>query len=40
MNTDPFYDKESIRELLRLFENLRTGANSVFLEEEAFEKII
>lgn len=40
MNTDPFYDKESIKELLSLFESLRTGAGSVFLEEEAFEKII
>lgn len=40
MNTDPFYDRESIRELLNLFENLRTGVSSVFLEEEAFEKII
>jgi tetratricopeptide (TPR) repeat protein len=40
MNTDPYYDKESIDELLKLFENLRTGINSVFLEEEAFEKII
>lgn len=40
MNTDPFYDKQSIKELLHLFENLRTGASSVFLEEEAFEKIV
>ena len=40
MITDPFYDKDSIKELLRLFENLRTGTSSGFLEEEAFEKII
>jgi tetratricopeptide (TPR) repeat protein len=40
MNTDPFYDKESIKELLHLFENLKNGAGGVFLEEEAFEKII
>jgi tetratricopeptide (TPR) repeat protein len=37
---DPYYDKESISELLQLFENLRTGASRGFLEEEAFEKII
>ena len=40
MSTDPFHDKETIKELLNLFENLRTGVSSVFLEEEAFEKII
>lgn len=40
MSTDPFYDKESIKELLHLFENLRTGVSRVFLEEEAFEKIV
>ena len=40
MNTDPFYDKETIKELLHLFENLKNGAGGVFLEEEAFEKII
>ena len=40
MNTDPFYDKESINELVQLFEKLRSGASTVFLEEEAFEKII
>lgn len=40
MISDPFYDKDSIIELLRLFENLRTGASPGFLEEEAFEKII
>ena len=40
MSTDPFYDRESIKELLHLFENLRTGVSRVFLEEEAFEKIV
>ena len=40
MATDPHYDKESIDELVRLFENLRTGISTAFLEEEAFEKII
>ena len=40
MKTDPFHDKESIRELLNLYENIRTGKNSAFIEEEAFEKII
>ncbi len=39
MNTDPFYDKESLNELLNLYESIRTG-KSGFLEEEAFEKII
>ncbi len=40
MTPDPFYDKESINELLNLYENIRTGKNSTFLEEESFEKII
>src|SRR5687768_10646614 len=40
MNTDPQNDKESIDELLRLFENLKNGVSRSFLEEEAFEKII
>ena len=40
MNTDPYYDKESINELVQLFEKLRSGTSGVFLEEEAFEKII
>jgi tetratricopeptide (TPR) repeat protein len=40
MNTDPFYDKETIKELLHLFENLKNVAGGGFLEEEAFEKII
>jgi tetratricopeptide (TPR) repeat protein len=33
-------DKEEMRELLRQFENLRTGRQHSFLEEEAFERII
>src|SRR3954462_4857256 len=33
-------DKEEIRELLRQYENLRTGRQHTFLEEEAFERII
>ncbi|HEX8279054.1 MAG TPA: hypothetical protein VF540_10185, partial [Segetibacter sp.] len=33
-------DKEEMRELLRQFENLRTGRHHAFLEEEAFERII
>lgn len=33
-------DREEMRELLRQFENLRTGRQHSFLEEEAFERII
>lgn len=33
-------DKEEIRELLRLFENLKNGRSHSFLEEESFEKLI
>ncbi|MEI6946045.1 tetratricopeptide repeat protein [Paraflavisolibacter sp. H34] len=40
MTTDPFYDSERIYELLKLYEEIRTGQNTAFLEEEAFEKII
>lgn len=41
MKTDPYQnDKEELRELLRHYENLRNGRNSMFLEEESFEKII
>lgn len=40
MITDPYFDKESLDELLKLYNGLQTGQNSVFLEEEAFEKII
>src|SRR6476646_3414022 len=41
MNTDPnISDSESIKELLNQYDNLREGRNSIFLEEESFEKII
>lgn len=33
-------DKEEMRELLRQYENLRTGRQPSFLEEESFERII
>src|SRR5215218_2577231 len=37
---DPYHDKESIDELLKHYNNLRNGQSTIFLEEEAFEKII
>lgn len=41
MITDPYQnDKESIKELLKHYDNLRHGRSAMFLEEEAFEKII
>ncbi|GAA4326816.1 tetratricopeptide repeat protein [Flaviaesturariibacter amylovorans] len=41
MNTDPLEnDKETLRELLRHYDNLRAGRDATFLEEDAFEKII
>jgi tetratricopeptide (TPR) repeat protein len=41
MTTDPYKnDKESIKELLKHYNNLRHGRSSIFLEEESFEKII
>ena len=40
MKTDPYNNSDSLKELLRQYAHLRTGRNSVFLEEEAFEKII
>ncbi|HEX6334848.1 MAG TPA: tetratricopeptide repeat protein [Flavisolibacter sp.] len=40
MYTDPYQDKESIDELLKSYFDLKNGVSSVFLEEEAFEKII
>ena len=40
MKTDPSHDKENLTELLKLYQALRTGHTAVFLEEEAFEKII
>lgn len=41
MSTDPYQnDKESIKELLNHYDNLRSGRNTMFLEEDSFEKII
>ncbi|RYY90551.1 MAG: tetratricopeptide repeat protein [Chitinophagaceae bacterium] len=41
MNTDPLEnDKETLKELLKHYDNLRAGRSSTFLEEESFEKII
>ena len=36
MTSDPYQDRESLDELLKLYNNLRNGQASVFLEEEAF----
>ena len=33
-------DKDEIRELIRQFQNLRSGRGNSFLEEDAFEKIV
>jgi hypothetical protein len=33
-------DREEMRELLKQFENLKTGRQHSFLEEDAFERII
>jgi tetratricopeptide (TPR) repeat protein len=40
MISDPYHDKESLDELLKHYNNLRNGQASIFLEEDAFEKII
>lgn len=41
MITDPYKnDKESLKELLKHYEDLRSGKGGMFLEEESFEKII
>lgn len=40
MTTDPYHDQESLDELLKQYNNLRNGLPSVFMEEEAFEKVI
>ncbi len=40
MKPDPYHDKEPIDELLKQYQNLRSGHSSIFLDEEAFEKII
>lgn len=39
MNSEPYDDKESIDDLLKLYNNLRNGSAG-FLEEESFEKVI
>lgn len=41
MITDPYQNEnESIKELLKHYNNLRYGKSAIFLEEESFEKII
>jgi tetratricopeptide (TPR) repeat protein len=40
MRNDPNQDQDSLDELLKQYNNLRNGYSSVFLEEDAFEKII
>lgn len=40
MKNDPYHDRESITELLKQYNNLKSGHSSIFFEEEAFEKII
>ncbi|MEI9808296.1 MAG: tetratricopeptide repeat protein [Bacteroidota bacterium] len=41
MKENPHHpDKEQIRELLKQYENLKSGRSHSFIEEEAFEKII
>ncbi|OLY91970.1 Tetratricopeptide repeat-containing protein [Cnuella takakiae] len=40
MQSDQYFDREQMQELLRNYENLRLGKSSPFLEEEAFERII
>lgn len=41
MKENPYQeDRELMRELLRQYENLRTGRSHSFIEEESFEKII
>jgi tetratricopeptide (TPR) repeat protein len=41
MKENPFYqDHEDLKELLRQYQNLRTGRSHSFLDEESFEKII
>lgn len=40
MTADPYQDKEGLDELLKHYNNLRNGIAGIFLEEDAFEKII
>jgi len=37
---DPYQENDSLDELLKQYNNLKNGRNSIFFEEEAFEKII
>src|SRR5215471_15639461 len=41
MKENPYrHDKHEIRELLKQFENLRSGQSHTYLDEESFERII
>ncbi len=41
MKENPYqYDSEDLKELLKRFQNLRTGLSNSFLDEDSFEKII
>ena len=40
MKTDPYHDRESITELLKLYYSLRNGQKTGFIDEDDFEKII
>ena len=41
MKENPYHsEQEDLRELLKQFQNLKTGRNHAFLDEESFEKII
>ena len=41
MKENPYrQDNEELRELLKQFENLRTGRSHSFLDEESFERIV
>ncbi len=40
MREDPYHQHEDLKELLKQFQNLRTGRSHSFLDEESFEKII
>jgi tetratricopeptide (TPR) repeat protein len=40
MSTEPYNDSESLDELLKQYDNLRSGRSAIFLDEESFERII
>jgi tetratricopeptide (TPR) repeat protein len=40
MKSDPYNDSDSLKELLRQYTHLKNGRNGIYLEEEAFEKVI